>query len=121
MAYKISLTLPPRAIHYVLCAAFESSYGAGYWTCDYSKRVKSKRDEYRGVTFGAPDKGAQCDIPPKHREIGPERLAAALSEMLASGPHGSVMAAARLLDGTSDARDADVILQFAVFGRAVYG
>jgi len=129
MALRISIPMPPRLTHYVLCAAIESSCGSGYWLCDYATRAQygrgnnltDARTDYVALHIGAPHKGAECDIPVKHSRIGAARIARALELMLACGDHVHVERAGRVIACNFDAPDADVVLQFAAFGELVYG
>jgi hypothetical protein len=132
MALTISVPMPPRLAHYVLASALESSYGIGYWNNDYSGRIQygpakqhpapgrlDVTGDYVALHIGAPNKGAECDVPVKHSRIGASRIAAALSAMLADEKQAE--RAGRVIGGNFDAPDADVVLQFAAFGEVIYG
>lgn len=126
MALRISIPMPPRLAHYVLASALESGCGSGYWLNNYATRIQSKAGtgdqrygDYAALHIGAPNKGAECDIPVKHSRIGASRIAAALELMLQDEKQAE--RAGRVIAGRFDAPDADVVLQFAAFGEVIYG
>jgi len=119
MPLSISIPMPPRLTHYMLCAALESSCGSHYWAANYAVREQTNESgEYVAVHLGRSTDINDAKV--KHSRIGASRIAAALSLMLQSGPL-HVKCAARVLANEFDAPDADVVLQFAAFGEVIYG
>lgn len=125
MALRISIPMPPRLTDYVLASALAASCGSGYWLNDYVSRAQYKdastlsSPQYVALHIGAPNKGAECDIPVKHSRIGASRIAAALELMLQDEKQAE--RAGRVIAGRFDAPDADVVLQFAAFDGVIYG
>lgn len=130
MPLSISIPMPPRLTHYVLCAALESSCGSGYWLNERGHRCQygeykgthggAQPGDYVALHIGAPHPGIDAD-PVKYSRIGASRIAAALSLMLASENKAHAERAGRVIAGDFDAPDADVVLQFAAFGEVIYG
>lgn len=121
MALRISIPMPARLTHFVLCAATESSHGSQYWLADYTNRIQWMRSgnaDYIALHIGAPLNDS-TEMPVKHSRIGAARIAAALELMLQDARHAQT--AGRIIAGTNDAPDADVCLQFAAFGEVIYG
>lgn len=126
MSLYISIPYPPELTHCVLSSALGSSCGA-MWLANYTFREQSKAgvgpDQRYGdlvaLHVGAP----LCTDTPrvKHGRIGASRIACALEVLLAYGEPNLAAIAARVLAGSSDAPDADVVLQVAAFGEVIYG
>jgi hypothetical protein len=128
MPLSITVPMPPRLTHRVLCSALESSCGSGYWLqdyvyrCQYGGRSGTDCGYYVALHIGAPHKDADASTERvKHSRIGASRIAAALALMMASENKVHAERAGRVIACAFDAQDADVVLQFAAFGEVVYG
>lgn len=129
MALRISIPMPARLTHYVLCSALEG--GSNYWLRDYSPRAQcakhpqdtgsSAYGDYAAVHLNMPREGAECDEPVKHSRIGAARIARGIELALTCGNPNFAKCAARVLAEEYDANDADAILQFAAFEEVIYG
>lgn len=129
MALRISIPMPDRLTHYVLCSALEG--GSGYWLRDYATRsqcTKHPQDtgssaygDYVALHIGAPRKGAECDEPVIHSRIGAARIARGIELALMCGNSNLARCAVNVLTESYDAGDADVVLQFACFEEVIYG
>ena len=118
MPLSISIPMPPRLTHYMLCAALESSCGSHYWAANYAVREQTNESgEYVAVHLGRSTDINDAKV--KHSRIGASRIAAALSLMLSLEEHAE--RAGRVIGGNFYASDADVVLQFAAFGEVIYG
>lgn len=129
MALRITIPMPARLTHYVLSSATNGNYSALYWLNDYSGRLqygaRSSADcgYIVALHIGAHRTGPADAVYPqvKHSRIGAARIAAALEIMLTCGNKAHAERAGRVLAGTFDVPDADVVLQFAAFGEVIYG
>lgn len=122
---KVTLNIPPRLLRGILIDANESGTYGAFWLRNYDSRI---RGDYSGVYIGAPVKGGEADTPndpenfPNPRAyVGAKALAAGLVAALESKNANFAKAAARVLCEDGDAADADIVLQFAAYGKVVWG
>lgn len=122
---KISINVPARLARDIIAQAHSR-----YWLENYAYRVRA---DGNGLHLGKPVKGLDADdtsrdcsddvpTPVPRAYIGAAAIAEGLRIMLEAGSgDGPGEAAARILEGTNDGPDADVLLQYAAYGRLIWG
>lgn len=126
---KITLNVQPRLLRDILASANELGIYGAFWLRNYVTRI---RGDYNGIYIGKPIKGREADddalpsdsvrrTPIPRAYVGAKALAAGLIAALESKNANFAKAAARLLCEDGDASDADIVLQFAAYGKAIWG
>lgn len=120
---RIVINVPARLARDIIAQAHSR-----YWLDNYSYRVRA---DGNGLYLGKPVKGGEADntrenpgseVPAPRPYIGAAAIAEGLRIMLEAGSgDGPGEAAARILEGTNDGPDADVLLQYAAYGRLIWG
>lgn len=111
---KVTLKIPARlALSVIPCAH------SMYWLNNYTWRW---RTDDSGVYIGKPVKKSYViGVPKPAKFVGAKQIAAGLVAMLQSGNAHHAQIAARVLAGTADGPDKDILLQYAAYGAVHWG
>lgn len=126
---KITIDIPARLARDIparLARDIIAQAHSHYWLCNYSHRL---RGDGNGLYIGKPVKGGEAatgtPVPTPRAYVGAKAIAEGLRIMLDPAnpePSGNApLIAARILKGTNDGQDADVLLQYAAYGQLVWG
>lgn len=115
---KITINIPARLARDVIGGAH-----CGYWLDDYQARVRA---DGSGLYIGAPVKRSEADtvgptVPVPRAFIGAAAIAEGLRLMLSDKSKHFRQIAARVLCNDGDGPDMDAVLQFAAYGKCVWG
>jgi hypothetical protein len=114
---KITIKVPPRLARDVVNHAH-----CGYWLNNYRARL---RPDGNGLHIGKPRANSEAatgtPVPTPRAFVGAAAVAEGLAAMFAHGDPKIRQCAARAIGGDADGRDMDSVLQFAAYGKLVWG
>lgn len=119
LTVTVKHTFPREDLEDILVTAFDGAYGAVYYWCS----IRGRKDKDGGATRQASwdvilDGGTvTLNVEGELKDLDMKKLEAGLQQMATDEPEHFQ----NLVDETYDAETADVLIQFVLFGKIVYG